>query len=263
MYFNRYNVILDYVKISLFTNNVDWINKTITINHNTEHIIVNITHLQSKDKTKTNNKTNNCVILPDLLINNPAPTQQDINNYWYNLPDSIKNNIDIIRDLQINIDYFIAPFYITNNIVILGIIKYEPKIINEILPDIELPSKSYKNYKIINSFIYLSTIKPYNTNKTQYNIVNGILNYRDVKYDITTFTKKIYEYNNIICSNFNIDSEFNNISLQENIQLQDSITQHSNILSVKWDHIFRNIANYLPSLQIIYKPKQYTILKCL
>lgn len=222
--YKKYNVVLDYIKIKLLSDTVDWENKIITVNDNIEHIIVNVQHFQHIDNYNYNDANK---YLPDLIINNPAPTHQDINNYWQNLSNDIKNNIEFIKNLTLNINYFIAPAYINDTTIILCIILYSNTIYNTY--DI-----IYNNYKIINSFMYLSTLNPYNILHTQhtqhkYNILNGILNYKIGKYSIIQFINQIH-------------------------LLKQQIV-YSNTLSINWLYIFTNILNYLPSFDIIYKHK--------
>jgi len=288
MFSKTYTVILEYIKLSLFTDNVDWCNKQIKLSHNIEYIIVNIQHLQYCNTTQlldthNNNNTNNTINnnmlenLPLLSINSQAPSHQDIINYWYNLPDDIKNSIELITDLILNIDYFIAPLYITHDIIILGIIVYD-----NVMPTSKiLKSNLYtQNYNIIDNFNFVSSIKPYNTNicknkqyKINYNIINGILYHRVMYNNKPTFINTVYKdynmcniYNTIVKQKHNKDiqtdihtdipntiiDKFNLLTLNDIIQYIPELQTHYIIHQhIKWNHILSNIKNYIPLLEVI------------
>ena len=224
----KYKVILEYFAITIITDNMDWKNKRITINANKEHIMINIQRLENK-----------CIYEnPVITTTKPAIEYQDIMLYWDKIKDiylgnelcNIPCNDDnlirkSLKHLQLNNDYFITPCYITNDIIILGIVIF--------------PYSQYTtNYKIIESHIYLSTIKPLDArdiHKTHnFNIINGILNYR------------VNIHGNIkILGNEILNNKFLKIR-QSNMQ---------NEMIIKWEYIFRNIANYLPAFNIIEKSK--------
>ena len=289
MFSKTYTVILEYIKLSLFTDNVDWCNKQIKLSHNIEYIIVNIQHLQYCNTMQlfdthnnTNNTNNNNMLedLPLLSINSQAPSHQDIINYWYNLPDDIKNSIELITDLILNIDYFIAPLYITHDIIILGIIVYD-----NIMPTSKiLKSNLYtQNYNIIDNFNFVSSIKPYNTNicknkqyKINYNIINGILYHRVMYNNKPTFINTVYKdynmcniYNTIVNQKHKKDKKdmqtdmqtdipntiidkFNLLTLNDIIQYIPELQTHYIIHQrIKWNHILSNIKNYIPLLEVI------------
>ena len=251
MSIKTYNVILDYLKLSLFTDNVDWFNRTLTITDKIEHIIVNIQHLQPIQQSNEN-VISLSLQLPLLSITSPAPAQQDIINYWNTIPDTIKHSIELIKDLRLNIEYFIAPFIITHNLIILGIIIY----------DNVIPSPNIIHN--INNTNY--------TPNMYYNIINGILYNRVVYNKIPTFIHnnyKVYNLCNVYNNNNNNNNNHNNhnnisytniVSGVINSFKELSLNNIDTILekNIKWDYILRNITNYIPSLLIVYKHKKQT-----
>ena len=100
----------------------------------------------------------------------------------------------------------------------------------------------YNNYNIIESNNYLSTLKPLqhkkyykdykdykDDDKYIFNIIDGILEHRVNSCGIITFIGKELLKNKYI-----------NINIKNNIAF-----------SIKWEYIFKNIANYIPKLKIL------------
>ena len=251
MFSKSYKVILEYIKINIVSENIDWINKNITVNSNSENIIINIQRLENAIGKS---------LLPDLITNKKAITYNDIIHYWNKNLVSENNFINTNTNtytntsLKINEDYFIVPCYIINGLVILGIVIFNNSNPSNVKG--ELP-------KILETYNYLSTIKPLdninanananantNENINKFNIINGILNYR-----INSSSGKIKLLGKEILSNkylkILIHSDTNNN--------QDHKHNHEQELLIKWEHIFRNIANYLPKFKIIYKSKENAI----
>ena len=270
MSIKTYNVILDYLKLSLFTDNVDWFNRTLTITDKIEHIIVNIQHLQPIQQSNEN-VISLSLQLPLLSITSPAPAQQDIINYWNTIPDTIKHSIELIKDLRLNIEYFIAPFIITHNLIILGIIIYDnvipsPNIIHNI---------NNINYNIIENFVFVSILKQFNnhtkhklqqqqyqnqhqhqhilcntpstpstpstpgTPNMYYNIINGILYNRVVYNKIPTFIHNNYKVYNL-CNVYNNNNNNNN----------NNHNNHNNHNNISYTNIVSGVINSFKELSL-------------
>jgi len=218
MFSKSYKVILEYIKINIVSEKIDWINKNISVNSNSENIIINIQRLENALETVIGRKSNK-LPLPDLIINNKAITYNDIIHYW-NYNCALENNF-INTSLKINEDYFIAPCYIINGLVIIGIIIFNTK---------------KELYKILETYNYLSTIKPLDDTNV-FNIINGILNYR------------------ILCSG---KIKLLGKKILDNKHLKIKINYEKELL-IKWEYIFRNISNYLPKFKITYKSNKNII----
>ena len=242
MFSKSYKVILEYIKINIVSENIDWINKNITVNSNSENIIINIQRLENAlDKSNKSSLPS----LPDLTTNKKAITYNDIINYWNKNLASENNFINTNTNtntnknisLKINEDYFIVPCYIINGFLILGIVIFNTGNARDELP------------KILETYNYLSTIKPLdniNANVNEFNIINGILNYR-----IGNNHGKIKLLGKEILSNKYLKILIHSYTNHK----QDNEHNHEQELLIKWEYIFRNIANYLPKFKIIYKSK--------
>jgi hypothetical protein len=209
MFSKSYKVILEYIKINIVSEKIDWINKNISVNSNSENIIINIQRLENI--IVKSNKS----LLPNLIINNKAITYNDIIHYW-NYNCALENT-----SLKINEDYFIAPCYIIDGLLIIGIIIFNTR---------------KELYKILETYNYLSTIKSLD-DTNEFNIINGILNYRiSCSGKIKLLGKEI------------LGNKYLKIKLH-----------HEKELLIKWEYIFRNIANYLPKFKITYKSNKNII----
>jgi len=223
----NYRVILEYLTIRLITDNLDWDNKSIKVNNHTEYLIINIQRLEQKvEKT---------IKLPDLEISNKsALSHNDIINYWANLETNFKNNLEIINNLTLNIDYYVVPYYILNDLLILGVIIFN--------------KGSNINYNIVETFNYMSDIKPKQVvidDKYKISILDGIVNCKiNNNGVITLFSKEILKDKYMKIKNIGKD-----IGKDIGIKNINNIPE----LSIKWEYIFRNISNYLPKLEIIHK----------
>jgi hypothetical protein len=247
-----YKVILEFIKIKIISENIDCINKNITVNSKSKHIIINIQRLDNKidniDKQKS-------YVLPNLNIKNKAILYEDIIKYWLQNSDNITCNLFKIfkisetKSLKINEDYFVVPCYIINNLLVLGIIildvnKYNCKILEtyNYLSTLNPICKLIHTHKLdiqLDLDIHLNSDSDIHLKLKQWNIINGILNYR------------INSSNSNLLSNEILKDKFFKIIIHNN---QKDIT-----LSIKWEYIFRNIANYLPKFTIIYKSQSKII----
>lgn len=242
----NYKVILEYIKIKLILEKFDLLNRNIIVNSMSEHIIINIQRLEYNMENYINTE------LPNLIINKQAITFDDIMDYWNKNLIAIETNFKK-KSLKINQDYFIVPCYIINDIIILGIIIFDNK--NMLLIENNNCNNNNNNdinYKILETYNYLSTIKIHNLkkiNQNELNIINGILNYRITNGNdqIKLLSKNILKDKHLkICikSNNNFKNNFEN-----------NKGNKGNELLIKWEYIFRNIENYIPKFKIIYKIK--------
>jgi hypothetical protein len=180
------------IKFELFSlncmsDNFSWKDKTITIKHNIEYILISLEHynfIESK-----------CTILNNAIQNNAKQdntiqefilpfTYSDLTKFWLNNIKKYSDifNIDFIK-LKIGIDYSLAPLYLSN---------YVSKNNNFIVIGIFLLNYKYKmndNSKITSiKHNFLSRVKSLpNTRKcdiNKYNIISGILNYQNLFVDI-------------------------------------------------------------------------------
>ena len=167
-----------------------------------------------------------------------------------------------LNKLVLNVDYSIAPLYITNDIIIVGIylINYTSKINSiHLIPSIpsissisSIPSISSTQYNI-QTFNFLSGVDP-NTitnqkknhkykNLNKYNCIYSILN-RHISAD---YFKKQYLI---------LETYLNTIP---DIKNKNNINNNKTIckLSIPLKHILQNSMNYLPKLEIIFTKKSF------
>jgi hypothetical protein len=122
-----YNVILEYLNITILTENLDWENKILTLDKQIEFIHITIKYY--------NNPNSNDTTLPLLITQNPALIHNDIINYWDNLPNDYKK--------QIIKNHFITPLCIIDDTIILGVVVF---------------GVEWKKYKLVETFNLLSVI---------------------------------------------------------------------------------------------------------
>ena len=142
--------------------------------------------------------------------------------------------------LELNVDYVLAPVYITNTITIIGIFLINHK------NTITTTNTTNTNTKI--TYHLLSSIKPCNyknkLNHNKYNLFYGILD-RDKDKDTTiqdTQTLKHQEF--ILDTSLNSMSDINTkTKLKTNININKKIT-------IPLKRILQNSMNYLPKLEI-------------
>ena len=160
-----YNVILEYLNISILSDNINYETNTINLSNQSEHILITIKHYHP---TISNLK------LPALLTANPAITHNDIIQYWDKLSNDIKTK-------QHNC---IAPLYLADDNLILGVIIFG--------------NGDWKNYKLLETFNLLSTINYSNDAKpdAKHNVILGIIK--------NPVFKKILENKNIIYDDGNL-----------------------------------------------------------
>ena len=172
--------------LNLMSNNFSWKDKTITIKHNIEYILIYLEHYNFIES--------NCNILDNSKKEFALPftlpfTYSDLTKFWLNNIKKYSDifNIDFIT-LKLGVDYSLAPLYLSNcvsknnNFIVIGIflLNYKYKI-ND-------------NSKITSiKYNFLSRVKSLpNTRKcdiNKYNIISGILNYQNLFIDINNSYK--------------------------------------------------------------------------
>jgi hypothetical protein len=211
---------------------INWKEQTITIRHNIKLIHVTLTHYP--EQLYTIKKSNDIVYNWTKFL-----------NYWNkHLTDYTKAfNIDF-NTLTLNVDYSLAPIYISSNDsnsntdnIYIGIYLFKKNSINFI---------TEKQTKLV-SYSFLSKIEPYllsNTIKNNKNINNkNITNTNTNKNTNTNTNKNTNKYNFIygILSN-NSNNNTDNLKHKE-YSLDTKLT-----IPVKY--ILQNSMNYLPKLEI-------------
>jgi len=183
------------IKFELFSlncmsDNFSWKDKTITIKHNIEYILISLEHYNFIESNYTilNNAIQNNAKQDNTIQEFILPfTYSDLTKFWLNNIKKYSDifNIDFIK-LKIGIDYSLAPLYLSN------LSNYVSKNNNFIIIGIFLLNYKYKmndNSKITSiKHNFLSRVKSLpNTRKcdiNKYNIISGILNYQNLFVDI-------------------------------------------------------------------------------
>jgi len=197
--------------IKCMSKNLNWKEKTILINHNIEYIMTTIEYYKIENNIENkieNNIENNIDNNIDQELQIPF-TYYDIHKYWlkniniYSKLYSELFNIDF-NNLKLDIDYTIAPIYISKNkledskiknniIVIIGIFLLDTAKIN----------------CVCDKYSFISTIKSLPSSrkcdKNKYNIISGILNYQYEKGNVqNNFKEKCLLINNLKIPLYNI-----------------------------------------------------------
>jgi hypothetical protein len=215
---NNTTVLFELFNVKTISDNINWENKTITINNRIEH-----TNVIFENYLFNNNSTTSFIIKTDLYKQQSVISWKSLidlwNSYILEYTKYIKNYIKFTI-LSLGTDYYIAPIYITKNITILGIFIFDNQNTNSHTDNIIKKDV----------FGFLSTIKPIGNikeiDKNKFNICSGILNFRN--------------HNN---KYFN--TQFENKMITRNIP--------GTIIEINWKIILSNIRNYIPKLDIIYK----------
>ena len=206
---------------------LNWNKKTLTINSNIDFLYLTINNYT--DYTyNINNTEHSCK-----SKKNKSIKLEHLFNYksmleYFNstIKDYSKAFTIHFEELELNIDYTLAPLYITETTIYIGIILLNPEIIKSI------------NSKSLNSVSYslLSKINHYEcktkVNCNNYNFINGILNKNN---------------SNTINS---ISNTTSNITKNKEFVLD----KHKKILL---NNILQNSINYIPNLEIIRIKKNF------
>ena len=196
-------------------------NKTLTVNYNIDFLYLNFIYYHEQDyKSNIQYK----IFIKKYKLSNSLSLISKWDtfiNYWNDSIKDYNKAFNIKFDtLKLNNDYLLAPIYITENTIYIGIILLNIDIINN-----NFKKKSYN---------FLSEIKPYQCknklNLNKYNFINGILNKES--------NKNKHKINN---NNNDNDKQFV-------LDTQKKIPLHT---------ILQNSINYIPNLEIIRVKKNF------
>ena len=208
-------LILNLMSIQFMADNdtINWTDHIITIRHNIKliHITIN-NYSEYSDYTYVTTISKKHL---DIVYNwNKFMEYWNKNSIEYNKVFNIEFN-----KLILGVDYLLAPIYITNNNLYIGIYILNNKIIQSI--------KDNKNKK---SYSFLSRIEPYLLSNTKHN------------------TKNINKYNFFygILSNNN-DEHLKNKDIIIYMKLDTNLDTK---ISIPLKYILQNSMNYLPKLEI-------------
>ena len=214
---------------------LNWEKKTLTVNSNIDFLYLKLTYypeqtykynIDSNIESTIDSTIKSKLFIKKYKILNELSLISKCNTFIEYWKDTIKEynkafNIEFDK-LILNTDYSLAPLYITENTIYIGIILLNTKII----------TTNYNNINSntnIQSYNFLSEIKPYQCknklNLNKYNFINGILN------------KKTNKINN----NNDNDKQFV-------LDTQKKIPLHI---------ILQNSINYIPNLEIIRVKKNF------
>ena len=213
--------------LDVLSSNVNWLNKTIKLpSPRIKHVCLTLRHFKTMSYYILNMNFN---------ITN-LDYQKIIKPYFNNhrLP------IDF-EELTEGIDYVIAPIYVTEKCLTIGIFFINKKVIEEIQKEVEntfFKEEQSKN-KNITKYTLFSTIEPLPKYtlplfKNKYNILSGVLGYRnnngfgDKHYD--QLVGKVFNFN------LGFDIGFSNIELKQ---------------------VLGNVRNYFPKLDIVVSTSGY------
>ena len=195
-------------------NTINWTDHIITIRHNIKLIHITINHYLEYKYITTISKKH-----LDIVYNwNKFIDYWNTNIIEYNKVFNIEFN-----KLILGVDYSLAPIYITNNNLCIGIFILNNKIIQTITDN--------KNKK---SYSFLSRIEPYIVSNTNTNTKHN--------------TKNINKYNFFygILSN-NDDEQFKNKDIIIYMKLDTNLDTK---ITIPLKYILQNSMNYLPKLEI-------------
>jgi hypothetical protein len=206
---------------------LNWETKTLTVNSNIDFLYLNLTYYPEQNyKSNINSNIDSTIdstiksklFIKKYKILNELSLISKCNTFIEYWKDTIKEynkafNIEFDK-LILNTDYSLAPLYITENTIYIGIILLNTKIITT-------------NNINLQSYNFLSEIKPYQCknklNLNKYNFINGILN------------KKSNKNKHKINNNNDNDKQFV-------LDTQKKIPLHI---------ILQNSINYIPNLEIV------------
>ena len=231
-------IIFKLLSLNFMAGDINWKEKTLTIPYNIKYLYITL------DYYKELYYISNCNL--NLFYN-----WKQFIAYWNDtlLEYNKAFNIDFNK-LVLNVDYSIAPLYITNDIIIIGIylINYTPEIkdTNSI--------QSIHSKLQIQTFNFLSSVEPNTIENNRHNHTNKNINKYNYFYSILNrhisdeYLKKQYI---ILEASLNTIPE-NKIKSKNN---NKNITKTILKLSIPLKHILQNSMNYLPKLEIIVTKK--------
>ena len=206
---------------------LNWNKKTLTINSNIDFLYLTINNYT--DYTyNINNTEHSCK-----SKKNKSIKLEHLFNYksmleYFNatIKDYSKAFTIHFEELELNTDYTLAPLYITETTIYIGIILLNP----EIIKSINSKSLKYETYSLLSKINHYECKTKVNCNN--YNFINGILNKNN---------------SNTINS---ISNTTSNITKNKEFVLD----KHKKILL---NNILQNSINYIPNLEIIRIKKNF------
>jgi hypothetical protein len=222
-------IIFKLLSLNFMAGDINWKEKTLTIPYNIKYLYLTL------DYYKELYYISNCNL--NLFYN-----WKQFIAYWNDtlLEYSKAFNIDFNK-LVLNVDYSIAPLYITNDIIIIGIY-----LIND-TPELKEPISTS-----IQTFNFLSSVEPNTIENNRHNHTNKNINKYNYFYSILNrhisdeYLKKHY----II-----LEASLNTIPEHKIKTKSKTITKTIQKLSISLKHILQNSMNYLPKLEIIITKK--------
>ena len=222
-------IIFKLLSLNFMAGDINWKEKTLTIPYNIKYLYITL------DYYKELYYISKCNF--NLFYN-----WKQFIAYWNDtlLEYNKAFNIDFNK-LVLNVDYSIAPLYITNDIIIVGIY-----LIND-TPEPKEPTSTS-----IQTFNFLSSVEPNTIENNRHNHTNKNINKYNYFYSILNrhisdeYLKKQY----II-----LEASLNTIPEHKIKNKSKTITKTILKLSIPLKHILQNSMNYLPKLEIIVTKK--------
>ena len=209
---------------------LNWNKKTLTVNSNIDFLYLTINNYT--DCTYSINNINNTEHSCKSKKNKSIKLEH-LFNYksmleYFNatIKDYSKAFTIHFEELELNTDYTLAPLYITETTIYIGIILLKP----EIIKSINSKSLKYETYSLLSKINHYECKTKVNCNN--YNFINGILNKNN---------------SNTINS---ISNTTSNITKNKEFVLD----KHKKILL---NNILQNSINYIPNLEIIRIKKNF------
>jgi hypothetical protein len=211
----EWNIGIQIFKISVISDNMNWLNRQLILHRNIDYLQV-LFH------------SGKYIDIPSELkfkLQSGFPSTQNIIVYW----ESLLANTPSLKELKpykLNLEYYLAPIYITRSIIILGILIPDSHYGKMLFSKLSMATKTNTDTKQTDNIIgFMSKIAnnaiSNRVNKKpeyeSYNIIGGILEYFPFPED-KYFA--IQDYN----------------------------------ISISWKSIITNIRNYLPKIKITYLP---------
>ena len=199
---------------------LNWATKTLTVNSNIDFLYLTINNYTdyTYNINNINNTENSCK-----SKKNKSIKLEHLFNYksmleYFNatLQDYSKAFTIHFEELELNTDYTLAPLYITETTIYIGIILLNP----EIIKSINSKSLNYETYSLLSKINHYECKNKVNCNN--YNFINGILiknnsNITKNKEFVLDKHKKIL-LNNILQNSINYIPNLEIIRIKKNFQ---------------------------------------------
>lgn len=208
----EWNIGIQIFKISVMSDNMNWLNRQLILHRNIDYLHVLFHSGKYID------------IPPGLKfkLQSGFPSTQNIIDYW----ESLLANTPLLKELKpykLNLDYYLAPIYITRSMIILGILIPDSHSGKMLFSKLSMTTNTKQTDNIIGFMSKIANNNAISNRRNQkpeyesYNIIAGILEY-------FPFPEDKY----FAIQNYNI--------------------------SISWKSIITNIRNYLPKIKITYLP---------